>query len=93
MIEATGNVGRQVPATVFSAIVAKQDHSDKVQFELYLEQLIALVNGRIDFDILKEQRFRNVTISNLGNDTLTVSFSKGEFLKVVKKWLSLCDNT
>ena len=86
MIEATSNVGRQVPATVFSAIVAKQDDSDTVQFELYSEQLIALVSGRrIDFDILKEQRFRNVTIYDLGNDTLTASFSKGEFLKIVKE--------
>ena len=69
MIEATDSFGNPIStATVFSAIAIKQNESVTVQFELFYQQLIVLVNGeRIDFDdVLTEQMFNNVTISKLG---------------------------
>ena len=88
MVDATdsfGNLGQS--ATVFSAIAIKQNESDTVQFELFYEQLIVLVNGeRINFDdVFTEQMFKNVTVSKLGNNTLTATFSRGEYIKLVEQ--------
>ena len=88
MVETTNSFGNPIStATVFSAIAIKQNESDTVQFELFYQQLIVLVNGeRIDFDdVLTEQMFNNVTISKQGNNTLTATFSRGENIKLVEQ--------
>ena len=56
MVEATNNDNNFVPATVFSALVAKQNNSDTVQLQLdAFSGVIALVNGEeIDFRELDE---------------------------------------
>ena len=84
MVEATDTNQAVVPATVFSAIVGKEEYSDTVQFELSsTNQLNALVNGElIDFEGLSEQEFNNVTINDLGNNTLTATYSSGAYLNV-----------
>ena len=84
MIEAMSSSNTVAAATVFSAIVARQFDSDPVQIELYYDELIVLINGvELDFSVLKVQRFPNVTISYEGNDTVSVSFTEGEFIQVV----------
>ena len=83
MIEATDVNGTAVPATVFSAVVSKENNSDTVQFELTENgTLIALVNGgQVDFTNLPEQEYTNVVVSDLGNSTLSASFSSGAYLE------------
>ena len=83
MVEATDADGNLAPATVFSAIAGKQDDSDTVQFELSRRGVDALVNGeRVEFGDLSEQDFNNVTLTDLGNNTLSATFSGGAYLEV-----------
>ena len=84
MVEATDSNGNNAPGTVFSAIVAKQNDSDTVQFELTTDiKLIALVNGEeTSFEDIKSQRFNNVTVTYNDNDTFSATFSSGAYLKV-----------
>ena len=78
MIEATGDGGNAVQATVFSAIVGKQHDSDAVQLELSRRGIDAIVNGvRLDFEDVKEQSFNNVTVFDVGNKTVEAIFSSG----------------
>lgn len=83
MIELKDSLGS---ATVFSACVAKTDVSSTVQFEVHTKDnaisLTCLVNGeKIDFNVLKSQEFANVTISDLGNNSLSATFTSGAFLQ------------
>ena len=86
MVEATTNSALNIPSTgtIFSALVAKESHSDTVQLQLDpLVGIIALVNGeRIDFSDITEQEFNNLTVADLGNRTIVATFSSGAFLKV-----------
>ena len=84
MVEATDTNQAVVPATVFSAIVGKEEYLHTVQFELSSNnQLNALVNGElIDFEGLSEQEFNSVTINDLDNNTLTATYSRGAYLNV-----------
>ena len=84
MIEANDSNGNNAPGTVFSAIVAKQNDSDTVQFELKTDiKLIALVNGEeASFEDIKSQRFNNVTVTYNDNNTFSATFSSGAYLKV-----------
>jgi len=67
MIEATNEGGEAVQATVFSAIVGKQNDCDAVQFELSRRGIDARINGmRVDFEDVKEQKFNNVTVFDVG---------------------------
>ena len=78
MVEATGDSGDPVQATVFSALVGKQNDSDAVQLELSRRGIDARVNGmRIDFEDIKEQSFNNVTLFDIGNRTIEAIFSSG----------------
>ena len=71
--------------TVITAIVAKHNDSDTVQFEMFNDELIALVNGdMIDFTELFEQQFRNLTISKKGNQTYLVTIASGAIITVKK---------
>ena len=82
MIEATNSRGDAAPATVFSAIVAKQADSVTVQFEVRDGILIALVDGEtLRFDDLPEQQFTNVMLKESGNGTLVAIFSSGTYLE------------
>ena len=78
MIEATGASGDNVQATVFSALVGKQNDSDAVQLELSRRGIDARVNGmRVDFEEIAEQSFNNVTLFDVGNRTIEAIFSSG----------------
>ena len=83
MIPAVDTNGSAVLATVFSAIVGKQGDSDSIQFELTENGTTAFVNNEpVDFSVLSEQEFNNVTVSDLGNSTLSATFSSGAYLEV-----------
>ena len=78
MIEATGVGGDTVQATVFSALVGKQNDSDTVQLELSRRGIDARVNGmRVDFEDVAQQSFNNVTLFDVGNRTIEAIFSSG----------------
>jgi len=72
-------------ATVFSAVVGKQNDSDAVQFEINQQQngIDIIVGGKmINLDGIFQETFNNVTIFNLGNNTFAAAFSGGCFIKV-----------
>ena len=78
MVEATGAGGDAVQATVFSALVGKQNDSDTVQLELSRRGIDARVNGmRVDFEDVLQQSFNNVTLFDIGNKTIEAIFSSG----------------
>ena len=82
MVAAEGDTGASVAATVFSAIVGKQDYSDAVQLELSRRGIDALVNGeRVDFEAVSSQDFNNVTVVDLGNNTIAARFSYGAYVE------------
>ena len=82
MVEAENSNGLPVRATVFSAVVAKQHNSDIVEFKRSRRGLDALVNGiMVDFENLPRQDFNNVTLSNLGNQTLSALFLSGAYVQ------------
>ena len=85
MIEATDANGSLIAATVFSATVAQQEHSDLIQFQLGPERegIVTLVNGeQLDIGDLPEVALSNVSILNLGNDTYGARFSSGAYVEV-----------
>ena len=75
---------RVIQATVFTAIVGKEAFSDTVQIQLTEggDSLEMLMNGElVDFSDLPEQQFSNVSVADLGNDTLSATFSSGVYLE------------
>ena len=82
MVTISSRIGTAI-ATVFSAIVARERDSDIVQFQSSNGSSIeALVNGgQVDFNVV-EQIFKNVTVADLGNNTLSATFSSGAYLEV-----------
>ncbi len=70
-------------ATVYKAIVAKQNDSDTVQFEIIENcNFIAFINGeQIIFGLINQQAFKNVVVSYLGNKTFSASFSSGVYIE------------
>jgi hypothetical protein len=83
MVEANDNEGSEVPATVFSALCAKAMDSDTVQVELVETGLRALVNGEeVNFGDSQQNDFANVTVADLGNQTLSAVFSSGPYIEV-----------
>ena len=82
MVAAEGDTGASVAATVFSAIVGKQDYSDAVQLELSRRGIDALVNGeRVDFEDISSRDFNNVTVMDLGSRTIAARFSYGAYVE------------
>ena len=78
--------------TVITAIVAKHNESDTVQFEVANGQLIALVNGdEIDFSELAEQQFKNLTVLDKGNNTLSATLANGVTVTVTENINILSD--
>ena len=82
MVPANNTLGGDSLGTVFTAIVSQERDSDRVQFEVVDDEIIVLVNGEeIDFSIIKEQEFSNVTIYDLENSTFSASFSTGAYIE------------
>ena len=83
MVDIANENGTAASATVFSAIPAREGESDIVQFEISTNDTIAVfVNGEeVDFSVI-EQEFKNVTVTDLGNNTLSATFSSGAYLEV-----------
>ena len=78
--------------TVITAIVAKHNDSDTVQFEMFNDELVALVNGdRIYFTELSEQQFRNLTVSKKGNQTYSATIASGATITVTENNNMLSD--
>ena len=84
MVGATDISGNNASATVFSSLVAKENHSDMVQIDLSPIGLIARVNGEeVDFADNLQQDFNNVTVADRGNKTLSAVFhNNGEYIEV-----------
>ena len=78
--------------TVITAIVAKHNESDTVQFEVVNGQLITLVNGdEIDFTELAEQQFKNLTVLDKGNHTVSATLANGITITVTENINILSD--
>ena len=72
-------------ATVFSAVVGKQNDSDAVQFEINQQQngIDVIVAGKkINLDGISRETFNNVAVFNLGSNGLAASFSSGCSIQV-----------
>ena len=82
MVPINNTLGDDSLGTVFTAIVSQEHDSDRVQFEVVDDEIIVLVNGEeIDFSIIKEQEFSNVTIYDLENSTFSASFLTGAYIE------------
>ena len=82
MVAAENSDGSPVRATVFSAVAAKQYNSDTVQFRRSRRGLDALINGEmVDFENLPRQEYNNVTLSDIGNQTMSALFSSGAYIQ------------
>ena len=66
--------------------------SGTVQFEMFDDEQVALVNGdRIDFTELSEQQFRNLTVSKKGNQTYSATIASGATITVTENNNMLSD--
>ena len=82
MTTASGVNETTVDATVFSAIAAKDNNSDTVQFEVDENKtLIATVSGELVIFDIAEQDFEKVTVQHLGSDTIEALFASGAYVK------------
>ena len=83
MIPISDVMGNTSQATVFKAIVGRQNDSDTVQFEITDEGAVTLINGeQLDFTLIKEYEFNNVIVNDLGNGTFSALFFSGVYLEV-----------
>ena len=83
MLPINNSFGDDPRATVYTALVAKQNVSDTVQFEVAGNKTIVLINGeQVSFTEIKEQEFNNVTVCDLGNSSFSAAFSLGSYLEV-----------
>lgn len=86
MVEADGVNGTTAQATVFSALVAKHNNSDTIQFELSQNGIDTRVNGEIiDFSESSVQPFNQVILTDKGNNTFSALFSIGALVEVVRE--------
>ena len=84
MVRAKDENGTLVPATVFSAIAARQSGSDLVQIEMNETSSFVdvYISGEpVDFSVQTAQRFKNVAISR-ENNVYIVKFSVGVSIEV-----------
>lgn len=83
MVEVMDDNGQPVAATVLSAIVAKENDSDTVQFHVSRRGVDVLVNGdRLEFGNLQELVLNGVTVSNLGNNIYAAMFASGAYIQL-----------
>ena len=81
MTLAKGVNNSAVAATVFSAIAAKDNDSDIVQFEVDENNtLIAIVSGELVVFDLAEQEFEKVTVQHLGENSIEALFASGAYI-------------
>ena len=87
MVDAVDENGNSVAATVFSAVVCRQDDSDTVQFEVSRRGIDVKLNGvLVDFQTLPPQvEFTNVILTVMGNNTVSAQFSSGAFIEVTEE--------
>ena len=73
--------------TVFSTIIAKQNDSSAVQFEINEDGIIldVLVDGIYNFNDLYEQTFDNVILTKLKDHTVGAVFSSGAYIETKAK--------
>ena len=85
MIQAINSVQTFSRGTVFSTVVAKQNDSNSVQFEINEDDgatLDVLIDGiNVNFNDLYEQTFDNVILTNLENNTIGAIFSSGAYIE------------
>ena len=82
MVPVTDAQGNSSQATVFKAVVCRQNNSDTVQFEITDNSTVVMVNSNpVDFTLIKEYEFNNVILNDLGNSTFSASFSSGAYLE------------
>ena len=86
MTEPTTVINNQTLAgrgTSISALVARHNESDTVQFQLLDDKIVALVNGdEVDFSELSQQEFKNLTVINKDNRTLSAVLTTGVTITV-----------
>ena len=83
MVQIMDERDRLVAATVFSAIVAMENNSDTVQFQVSRRGVDVLINGeRLVFGDLRELTLNGVTVSSLGNNTYAATFGSGAYVQV-----------
>lgn len=84
MVDAPSSNGSTTSrGTVFSALAAKQNESDTVQFQLTDSGLVSLVNGvEYTFDEVEEEVFSNVIVSKEANGSFSATFTIGVYLEV-----------
>ena len=82
LVPVTDAQGNSSQATVFKAVVCRQNNSDTVQFEITDNGAVVMVNSNpVDFTLIKEYEFNNVILNDLGNSTFSASFSSGAYLE------------
>ena len=82
MADAPGGTGNtNDAATVFTALVAKQNNSDTVQIELS-DAFLMRINGDVyAFDVVNEESFNNVLVSKSENNSYSATFSSGIYIE------------
>ena len=85
MVPILNSNGTSTAATAFSAIVAKQEDSDTVQFELSRRGVDVFINGElIVLSELNERKFQNLYVFNEGNSIYSAIFSSGVSIKLAE---------
>ena len=83
MVPINGSAANSSQATVFKAIVGRQNDSDIVQFEITDDGVLTIINDEeFDLTFINEQEFNNVVVTNLGNGSFAASFFSGAYLEV-----------
>ena len=82
MEEALDKDGSPAGATIFTAVVAKEEDSVAVQIQLLESQLVAVVNGEIYRS--ESEVFGNVAIQWKEPNIYSVQFSSGAYIEVSK---------
>lgn len=83
MIPATNSTGGQSLGTVFSAIAAKQNDSDTIEFQSTSIGIRTLVNDELVIVSIEiPAQYTNVIIAYKGNNTYRAVFSSGASLEV-----------
>ena len=67
-----------MPATVITAIAAEERYSDRVMIANTRRGIDTYINGeRVDLSAIKQQEFKNVSVIQGTNSTISVEFSSG----------------
>ena len=83
--EMMNNISEPIRGTTFESLAIKEGDNPIVQLEIVGHELRVLANGeRVDFSAVPEQRFANVTITDIGNSTYSVRFTSGVSVTAAK---------